>query len=84
MKELKYRAWDKLNNQMLEVLQISFNDRGLPYIRVGIVGRNHNNDYNLRMYDMNSCSLQAFITKIKKRYMRVILSAADILRELKQ
>jgi len=52
MKVIKLKAWDKLNNQMLEVLQICFDDRGLPYLKVGIVGRIGTNQYNLKMEDI--------------------------------
>jgi uncharacterized phage protein (TIGR01671 family) len=65
MREIKFRAWDKLNNQMLEVLQICFDDRNLPYLKVGVVGRNNETykDYNLKMEDIELMQYTGLLDK---------------------
>ena len=49
MREIKFRAWDKLNKQMLELNQLCFEDDSEPYMRKGIIGKkghNHFQHYN--------------------------------------
>ena len=50
---LKLKVYDKLNKQMLRVLQITFNNMNLPYLKVGVIADDgKGNRFNLAMEDV--------------------------------
>ena len=57
-REIKFRAWDKLNKQMLRVMQLTFEDFTTAYTKPGIYGEADNlNHFCLKP---SQCELMQF------------------------